>query len=1228
MKKALTCLAVILLLSVYAKATTYYVSTTGNDTSGDGSTSLPWKTLKYAVGRVAANQGHIIQLSSGTFIESGLIEVPLGVTIIGAGKDVTILKAANNFYYHPSDPGYATDKFLLSLNASASSNGNQTLKNFMIEGDSKQLHGGIYVHYRSNVTIDNVKIQNTNFTGIWLWDVSNSKLKSVYLTNCSWGSTSYSSGALNIGSLQNVEVDDLHVDENTGYGIKAIGPSGNNAISSLKIHDSRVSVAPTGLWNNGSAPNIAIELWSVVLTSCEIYNTYVDNTISLVNSNSPPANGIQSIRVHHNTLDMDTRSSGTGYAVELSIHDAEVDHNYFLKGTQGIANWDNAVRNWDIHHNVFYALQAIYPGEMVRSQWSGLHNVKFYNNTVEFASTQTMNVIGAYGGTSEDLDVWNNLFINNNTVYSYYPNSLIHLENGATLSNLLVRNNSFDRLPIGTVPGAYTSNLTSDPKIKKSGVRPDPFYQPLLGSPLIDAGIQIGTIIPPLTGLLPDIGAYEYVGINALPVVNITLPVNNAVFVTGSTVNVTANAMDTDGTISKVEFYNGATKLGEDTASPYTYSWTNVVAGNYSITAKATDNSGAVTTSAAISIIVNANKAPATNITSPAANATFNSGSTITITANASDTDGTVSKVEFYNGATKLGEDATSPYLFSWVNVTAGNYSITSKAIDNLNTSTISTSIAIVVNTNKAPSTSITSPATNATFTPGSTIAITANAIDTDGTISKVEFYNGSTKLGEDTTTPYSYSWNNVAAGNYSLTSKAIDNLNATTTSAIIAITVASPNIPPATSITSPTANATFVAVATVIINATATDSDGAITKVEFYSGSTKLGEDTTSPYSFAWSNVAAGNYSLTSRAIDNKSAVATSAQVNIIVNSNKVPTVSLAAPTANATFTTGASVTLDATATDTDGSISKVEFFNGSTKLGEDASSPYSYTWTPSVGSYSIIAKATDDKNAVTFTSAVNITVNATSSTLLLGLDSSDATLFGLMKLSSDNTADQGTYFSIPAGNGKNYYIPPQSYAEFSFSLPKTTSYVIWAKVKSLTSENQAHYIYDGKGKWVTWKAGVNTQWSWVRINDSSSGTNVLFSFTAGTNKFQMAWLDDNVQVDGIQITDDITYIPQGGSSSASESSPQPAAGTTISIYPNPATDKFTIQYTSASQQQAQVSVFDQSSNLIKRTMVDINAGPNDIVVDTDYIYNGTYIVALALTDGKKASTQLIVSR
>lgn len=101
---------------------------------------------------------------------------------------------------------------------------------------------------------------------------------------------------------------------------------------------------------------------------------------------------------------------------------------------------------------------------------------------------------------------------------------------------------------------------------------------------------------------------------NQAPTVALTSPANSATFAAPATVAITANASDADGTVARVEFFNGSNKLGERTAAPYTFNWANVTAGQYTITAKATDNSGATTTSAAVAITV---KAPTSTTTAP-----------------------------------------------------------------------------------------------------------------------------------------------------------------------------------------------------------------------------------------------------------------------------------------------------------------------------------------------------------------------------------------------------------------------------------------------------------------------------------------------------------------------------------------------------------------------------------------------------------------------------------
>ncbi|WP_029280587.1 Ig-like domain-containing protein, partial [Pedobacter borealis] len=366
--------------------------------------------------------------------------------------------------------------------------------------------------------------------------------------------------------------------------------------------------------------------------------------------------------------------------------------------------------------------------------------------------------------------------------------------------------------------------------------------------------------------------------INTLPTVAISSPANHAVFTAGTNVVIDANAADTDGTITKVKFYQGSTLLGESTAAPYSFSWTNPAVGNYNLTAKATDNNGGTKVSDTVKVIINT--LPTVAISSPANNTVFTAGTNVVIDANATDTDGTVAKVEFYQGNTLLGQSTTAPYGFTWTSPAAGSYALTAKATDNNGGTTISDVVNITVNT--LPTVAISSPANNAVYTAGTNVTINASATDADGTVAKVAFYQGSTLLGQSTTAPYSFTWNNPAVGTYVLTAKATDNNGGTTVSEAVNIAV---NTLPTVAISSPANNAVYMVGANVVINANAADADGTIAKVEFYQGSTLLGQSTTAPYSFTWASPAAGTYALTAKATDNSGGITVSGAVNITIN-------------------------------------------------------------------------------------------------------------------------------------------------------------------------------------------------------------------------------------------------------------------------------------------------------------------------------------------------------
>jgi RHS repeat-associated protein len=153
------------------------------------------------------------------------------------------------------------------------------------------------------------------------------------------------------------------------------------------------------------------------------------------------------------------------------------------------------------------------------------------------------------------------------------------------------------------------------------------------------------------------------------------------------------------------------------------------------------------------------------------------------------DSDGTVTLVEFFGDGALLGATSTPPFGFTWSNVAAGSHTLTARATDNRNGQTTSAPVSITVNS--PPTATLTAPVSGASFNPPATVTLTATASDTDGTIVKVEFYQGAILIGTATAAPYAASWSVLAPGTYTLTAKAYDNLGGTGVSAPVSVTVA-----------------------------------------------------------------------------------------------------------------------------------------------------------------------------------------------------------------------------------------------------------------------------------------------------------------------------------------------------------------------------------------------------------------------------------------------------
>lgn len=185
-------------------------------------------------------------------------------------------------------------------------------------------------------------------------------------------------------------------------------------------------------------------------------------------------------------------------------------------------------------------------------------------------------------------------------------------------------------------------------------------------------------------------------------------------------------------------------------------------------------------------------------------------------------------------------------------------------------------------------------------------------------------------------------------------------------------------NSPPSVTITNPIDGAVFGAPANFTISAMATDTDGSVTNVQFFDSVSLLGNAASAPYNLAVS-LAAGSHPLSAVATDNLGASSTSAVVNVTVTStNALPTVAITNPPNGATMTTPTNVTIQASASDTDGTVVSVQFFDGATSLGTALTAPFSISADFYPGPHSLTAVATDNSGGSTTSAVVTVTVSS----------------------------------------------------------------------------------------------------------------------------------------------------------------------------------------------------------------------------------------------------------
>jgi hypothetical protein len=254
----------------------------------------------------------------------------------------------------------------------------------------------------------------------------------------------------------------------------------------------------------------------------------------------------------------------------ISVNDGAFNQSVFRFATNTSGNMSGI-----FHNNVIY----ISSGKNIVINLGSLSSAKFYNNIFYNDGD------GNLGETAE---------YKNNCMFGYSVSDRLRVSSFINADPLFVQagangigRNNADGYKLQSGSPCFDNGI---PKSKIPG-----YWLPDMGeSDFWGNDLSGGT----------DIGAFSDMGgsTNAAPVVSLTEPANNSAVGINSPVTISAASSDSDGSISKVEFYLNSSVIPIN-AAPYSISWSPAVSGNYAITAVATDNKLASTTSNTINVI-------------------------------------------------------------------------------------------------------------------------------------------------------------------------------------------------------------------------------------------------------------------------------------------------------------------------------------------------------------------------------------------------------------------------------------------------------------------------------------------------------------------------------------------------------------------------------------------------------------------------------------------------
>ncbi len=508
-------------------STTWYISPTGNDTTGVGTIDNPWLTLHMATVTVHT-AGDIIHVKAGTYTETEQCVLNAGVSIEGEG-DVSIIKSilANPFIE------------TLKLSSEAEGvDGNQHISNLKFDGQNLASYMAIVVNGRSNVSIYNCTIVDFKDRGVIFSgrvDFTNFPPDSFYATgnkfynnivnNCAeYGDTTvgiYGRGCLNIGGQVGMLIYNNTITQNSrpqgqnGWPIKYIN---DGYLKGCKIYNNILKKIPFGGDHPGDAGwDFCIELFHT--QGLEIYNNTIQGSVDF--NFSTKGTYPYSIWIHDNTISQDTLNSKyeSGIIFEFGTESAIVERNIISRvscGVQFNTRDSSLVSDCKIRKNLFSQLAygagiGTSGGVMLISEGTQnavITNLEIDNNTI-LADTGRAPWVGIHL-FSINRGAATNVKIRNNIVTGF-PGAWLKGGDTTSMDNVQVLNNNAvnnGNINLPWWPGGDPANYNY-----AGGVTIDPLFdsatnfQLLPASPLIDLGVDIGLSY---SGLAPDLGYAEF----------------------------------------------------------------------------------------------------------------------------------------------------------------------------------------------------------------------------------------------------------------------------------------------------------------------------------------------------------------------------------------------------------------------------------------------------------------------------------------------------------------------------------------------------------------------------------------------------------------------------------------------------------------------------------------------------------------------------------------------